>query len=234
MQDYELTGQASQSDIADGADESDGRWQTYYAGGLTSTQPNRITSNGSGANASFAGGGVVFESGSNGDWGVLSAGGLIQSDGGSAFLTGRNPQSLIIKATFASSVSISNLTADMYIGVMKYSLSPDINTNVAVFDPKTDQVVVEEGSNNLSTTISYPTIKNEYHTYTVLVDYAGNYINAGETGFYIDGDPRDGSQPVATLAATPNADNRQFGLGYVSNGDFNRMLSSYLEVSERI
>jgi len=233
MPDYELTGQASQSDIADGSDESKARWQTYYSGGLMGAAETVLTTRGSGATPSFEASGVEMTSGTDGDHGSISAGatdiaGTVQVTTGT----------YLIKTIYGSGVDIATLADDHVIGAYAAGGgdNPDNYANLAVFRPHvgdstSGNVRVNNGGTITDGTVSYPDITEPVEL-CVLIDYAGNYLTAGHTGFYIDSDPREGATPNVNISDTPGPF-AEFGIAYASEGNGNDFTANYMEVSHR-
>lgn len=225
---------ATKSDIADGSESGLNRFQTIYSGGLTGTQPDRITVGGSGATPSFNQYGVRIIGTSNGDHGRVTVGSL--------FLGQRAENktgSVLIKSRWGSDVNISSLTARIITGLAKSGDNPDSNDNIACFRPHVGDntngnVRVDASGTDSDGTLSYPDL-TKMHTYTVLMDFAGNYLNANTTGFYIDSDPRRGDTADETIPAVPDVfgADQPFGLFYAHDGDNQYCVSDYLEVAVR-
>jgi len=225
---------ATQNDIADGADESDGRWRTLVDTGLTTTQPDRLNAFGSGASPMFADDYLGFFSSTDGDFGELSAVALGPNNGPNA-----NTGSYLFKCSYLSpQANISTLTDNHTFGIVGNSDNPDQDNDIAIFRPtagnkSSRNVFVDAGGTETTGSLNYPDIQN-VHEYTLLIDAAGNYLSAGETGFYVDGDPREGDSPDVTLSATPNPTNNTFGFAYASEGSGHRLAADFIEVSVRL
>lgn len=224
----------TQAEIADGADESDGRWQTLYAGGLTTAAPNRVTTGGSGAVPTFGSSGAVMFSGTSGDNGHIIAGRY-----GRDRLAGSVVGTHLVKVRYLSQVAIGSLGDVHAIGYAATGNNPGGANDVAVFRPTvgdstTGNVRVDNGGTDTDGSLNYPAI-DAARDYTVLIDDAGTYLTAGHTGFYVDGDPRAGDTPDVDLAATPGHGTRNdFGVFYSSNGNSDRLKPDYLEVAIRV
>lgn len=239
MTDYELTGQATQSDIADGADESDGRWQTLLDTGLYGSAPSEIVSAGSGAAFSYYTTLAFTASPTTGDWGTLAGGGLRRSSNGAVEPANGT---VLIECTYASGVAIGSLNDHHFIGVVDTMDSIDETTNdIAIFDPRqgnntTGNVRVDSNGTDTDGSVDFGTIEDTATRLVVLIDYAGNYLTAGHTGFYVDGSPLEGDTPNADLDATPsfNRNIMATGIQYVSNGNSNDMYVNYLGVFWRL
>jgi len=237
---------ATQNDIADGVDESVGRWMTFYDGALTATQPNQIAIGGSGAVPTFEGNAAQMEDGSSGSTGFISTSGnhpLPNNNGGEPQLR-LNSGSLFVKVIYASKVSIANLADDHFIGIVN-TVDFNDSDNCAYFRPHigdntSGNVRVDNNGTDNDGSLSYPTINRQAHSFAVLADYDGNYLSAGETGFYVDADPRRGDSPDVTISAVPDLDNsnlttgRSYGVAYNSNGNFHTLITNHVETGLRI
>jgi len=226
---------ATQNDIADGADESNARWQTYYAGGVYNSQESLIRIKGSGASPIFNPALTYMSSGTSGDFGVIST-------SGTGAASGPPPRNMLgtilIKVGYASSVEISTLADDHLIGVIESENDSHTTSDTAGFYPTagdntSGNVYVDVAGTDNDASITYPTL-TDVHAYTVLLDYAGNYLSANTTGFYIDADPRRGDSADATISAVPNAETTNvFGITYSSDGNGHRANINYMEVAKR-
>lgn len=233
MPENEPAGGSSQSDIADGADESDGRWQTLVKTGLQESRPQGVSEKVNGVTPDYGFGGLTLVSSTVGDYAGLFAGGL-QADG-TEQPTAHN-SAVLIKARYASNNAIGNLSDHHLIGCVDRFIDPT-RDNIAVFQPDvgdetSGNVVVDSGGTDNDGSVTFPSDLTEYNTYTVLLDFAGVYLTADHTGFYVNGDPRKGNSPDADIAAVPNTDDTFFGIGYQSEGG-QRMRVDYLEVATR-
>lgn len=228
---------ATQNDIADGSDASDGRWRQMFAGALTSSAETVITTGGSGATPSFNSAGVQMKSPTDGDRGHIIVGSTGLRFG---FVNVDNTAStVLIKGTFGCNTSIANLTESIGVGCGSTATDTPFNEqDIAGFRPQvgdnsTGNVRVISGATTADGSVSYPSL-GEIHEYTVLLDYAGNYLTSGSTGFYIDKDPRRGDTANEIISETPTSgDDRGFGLFYGATGDNTAMEMDYLEVSVR-
>lgn len=221
---------ATQSDIADGVEESQARTQKLINAGLVNQSPNRLSVSGSGATPAFDESGLSMGSGNSGDEGAAVAGNSrIFSSGTEGDAT------ILIKARYVADEPQSNLNDEHAIGMGVRGFESGIF--FAVFRPHvgdntSGNVYVESNSGTTTKAISYPDIQ-KLHNYTVLLDYSGEYLNSNHTGFYIDADPRKGDSPNADISDIPEAsgDDRSFGLFYTSTGNDQPMGCNHLEVS---
>lgn len=220
---------ATQNDIADGTDQSDGRWRTFADTGLYIAQETLLRSSGGGAVPNFGINSMSMSSGTTDDNGNLYVGALHANETNAVFDVG----TWLFKFAYASDVQQSTLSDEHYFGVSN-AFSDETEDNTAAFfptvgDATAGNVRVDDGGTDTDGTLDYPTLTN-LHEYTVLVDYAGNYLNAGHTGFYVDADPREGDDPDVDLAATPSADDFsvRFGAFYLSNGNDHTMTGNHI------
>ncbi|WP_436933704.1 hypothetical protein [Halovenus marina] len=228
---------SSQSELADGADESDGRWMWGYRGPVKEAEETVLTVSGSGAVPTFNRYQAEARSTAVGDTGLITSGG---SGKDSDWAQKRSVGALLIKATLGIDRSISDFSDQVFVGMFEESLSDDVTaTNVALFAPaQGDQtagnVRVDSNGTDADGAVNYPTMDNQLHSYTVLIDIDGIYLSAGHTGFYIDSDPRKGDSPDADLAAIPDFESqRVFGWAYKSADPAHRAFCDYLEVGWR-
>lgn len=223
----------TQDTIADGADESEGRWSILFEGGLAVSAPETISAVGSGAAPSFITWGVTISGGgTDGDYGALQTT-MGAPQGNPNTLTG----STLYKVRYQCQTPIGSLGDIHVLGFSSDGDNPGTNRNIAVFRPTvgdstSGNVRVDSDDTITDGSVTYPAI-DEPHEYTILIDEAGNYLTAGHTGFYIDGDPREGDSPDADLAATPEASFRRAGAFYASEGNGDQMGIGYLEVAVR-
>jgi len=219
---------ATQNDIANGADESDGRWQTHFDGSLAVSQPPQVEAITSGASLFFATEGASISSGTAGDTGEMRIGG--QQVGGTTIANG----TVLIKARYGSTADTGTLSDIHNVG----QFSNDTADGIAVFRPhignNTDgNVLVDNDGTNTTGSVTYPNLTN-VQTLAVLIDRAGNYLSSGNTGFYINSDPRRGGSPDADLAAVPDTGAfSNFGVYYESNGSDQNLVLRHLEVAVR-
>jgi hypothetical protein len=236
MPDYQLSGGgASQDKIADGADESDGRWQTFYDGPLAGSAETVLSTAGSGASPTFNPELAFFDSETDGDWGSIICGGTGSSPQNEIEL---NAGALLIKAVFAStSLDSGTPDNDMVVGVIPDGQAPGgDNDNIAAWDPFNDRVIVNNGGTDNTADPGYTSdLFKKYQTFAVLVDVGGVYLTSGHTGFYKNSDPREGDSPTADIAATPDlsVDNRGYGVGFENEGGTSNMVVQHLEVAIR-
>jgi hypothetical protein len=224
----------TQNTIADGADESEGRW-TRLQTPLTSAQPTPISVGGSGATPVFQTNGAELKSSTSGDGGWLGLGG---TEGGERH--GYSTGAVILRVTW-SSTGFSSLSDDHLIGYVAKGgdLSSD---DIAVFAPSkgantSGNVRVDSGGTDTNGQVDYGDVTREWATLTLLLDIDGIFISAGSTGFYVNGDPRRGDQPDEVIASQPgigNLNGRIFGVRYVCNGNFHGLATDYLELSRWI
>jgi len=139
---------------------------------------------------------------------------------------------------YVSEASIGSLSAEHFIGVLTDGNDLITASGIAVFAPAegdntTGNVVVDNSGTKTEGSLSYPAI-TDHNDYVVLIDHAGHYLNAGETGFYTGGaDPRKGDSPDVTLSAVPSGANRFPGIWYESAGNSQGANANYLEVAIR-
>jgi len=219
-----------------GGEEALGNWTTLYRGGLMNVSPDRVTDSGSGGTALYQSNGSLFTASTDGDWGVSHVGGT-RNNVGATLPTPISGGSLLIKTTYISNTAISSLVDDHFIGVLNAQSAPKRTDNdIAIFNPTvgdstSGNVRVDNGGVDTDGSLTYSTI-TEQRTYLVLVDYDGNYLNPNETGFYVNKDPRAGDDPDVKLSDTPNlSTDRVFGVGFVSNGAADSMITPTMEVS---
>jgi len=223
---------ATQNDIADGADESDGRWRTIYDSALVGGADTEIQTGGSGAAPVFESGGVQMSSFTDGDWGYLSVGSAQPAD------TSVERGTALIKARCGFSQSIGNLISYHQIGQIGTVKDADSKTDHAMFRPHVGDstpgnVRVSDGAATTDGSVAYPPT-DEIHNYTVLIDRAGHFLDPGHTGFYIDGDPRAGDAPNADLAVVPGGSGDDvWGLHHRVDGDREPFGANHLEVAIR-
>lgn len=235
MPDYELTGQASQSDIANGSEEADARSSVLINTSLISSSPRQVTENSSGAAPTYNKNGVHMASSTDNDFGSVTCGNNWINFDGFANRT------VIIKTTYVSQESAANTADDHYIGYVKAdgATLPSIDSDLAIFlphigDNTSGNCQVNDGNGDITTgQVDFNTITNLTEL-VVLIDHSGEFLDAGHTGFYTNGDPRRGDAPDADIAATPTYDRGGgFGLAYESGGGGDGMASNYLEVEFR-
>lgn len=226
---------ATQNEIANGVDESDARFQIYAETSLANAQPSQISTEGSGALPSFDENGAVMSSGTTDDDGLISPYGV---SFGKPDLSGVG--ALLFKVQYASSVSITSLSDDHAIGVVRGGSPVEDKDDIAIFYPTAGDstpgnIRVDSGGTDNDGSISYPTL-TELHSYTLLIDLSGVYLSQNETGFYVDGDPRKGDSADAVISATPQFDSAsfpQFSIQYESNGNSQELITPYIELRVR-
>jgi len=217
--------------VGGGGEEFAANWQYLYSGGLLGSQPTRITALSGGAGPTFDEQGVLMESATNGDVGNLGAGGVTTTTAG-----GTPPAAVIAKFTYNSVFAQSNISNIHNIGLINGFNASGTSDNVAVFRPHmgdstSGNVFVDQAGTDNAGTVSYPNT-NQINTYTVLLDYSGEYLTSGSTGFYINSDPRRGDGADATISAVPNVDVSFFGIYYENDtGNNGKLTTNYMEVA---
>lgn len=225
---------ATQNDIADGADESNGRWFTIYDGHTVATQPDPVTVSTVGGSVDFTSAATFINATSSGDSATIYAG-----LGSPSAAYGLNSGAILCRTMYVSQAGIGSLTNQHLMGFPNDSQPEPSDNNIAVFNPSagdstSGNVRVDNGGTTTDGTVTYPDL-TEFHSYCVLIDFEGYYLNAGETGFYIDSDPRLGGSPNETIAAVPDfgAFNTAPGVGQTSTGGSDGLQTLALEVSHR-
>lgn len=233
-----FTGGLDQSEVADGIDESNGRWVTLLESPLRHTQPDGVAVGGSGATPKFEPAGATLYSDTVGHDGYLSV-----MTVGSQYATYLSTGTLLLTYLYGGAEythnGIENLSDKHFFGLIRRD-EDDVD-NIAAFRPHignntAGNVRVDSDGINSDGSISYPDI-NEMHTYRILIDYAGYYNTAGSTAFYVDSDPRVNDSADVTLSKTPNISTdtmrRYLGAGYVSNGNEQEMKVQHIGVEWR-
>lgn len=219
---------ATQNDIADGTNRGSARWREYFNDSLAATQPNKITITSNGVIPEFIRRGVELRSTTSGDTATLSIAGVVNKAG---------VGSVLIKTTYSNSsgpqedpIWFGYVTAEDFPG--------EFDENQAYFNPaagnNSGNIRVDNNASRTNGQVTLPTVEN-VHTYTVLIDYDGNYISQNSCGFYIDSDPRRGDTPDAEIASVPAPDaSRSPGIVMDSDGNGDRSRIHHFEVGLRI